>query len=68
MLVALESLRGEHDFYLTQVDVDADPVAEAKYDELVPVLTDATGQEICHYYLDLPKVLVYLASVQCKLS
>jgi hypothetical protein len=63
MLAALEILRREHDFDLTQIDIDVDPAAESKYDELVPVLTDAAGQEICHYYIDLPKVREYLASV-----
>lgn len=63
MLAALELLRSEYDFDLRQIDIDVDPAAEAKYDELVPVLTDAAGQEICHYYIDLPKVREYLASV-----
>ncbi len=35
-----------------EFDVDADPALEARYGELVPVLTDAAGVEICHYRLD----------------
>lgn len=35
-----------------EIDVDADPLLEARYDELVPVLTDAAGEELCHYRLD----------------
>lgn len=60
MLAALETLRGEFVFNVTVVDVDADPVLEAKYDELVPVLEDVEGREICHYFLDFPKVREYL--------
>lgn len=56
MLAALQALRGEFDFVVEVVDVDADPVLEAKYDELVPVLEDEEGQELCHYFLDIAKV------------
>jgi hypothetical protein len=69
MLVALEALRGEPgmaDFEIDVLDVDADPELEAKYDELVPVLADAEGQELCHYFLDTPKVLGYLARFPVK--
>lgn len=63
MLAALEALRGEHGgrspFEIEVVDIDADPVLEAKYDELVPVL-EAEGKELCHYILDVPKVREYL--------
>ena len=60
MLTALEVLRGEFVFSLSVIDVDADPVAEARFDELVPVLTDADGAELCHYVLNEPKVRAYL--------
>ena len=61
MLAALEVLRGEFSFALEVIDVDADPALEAKYDELVPVL-EADGRELCHYFLDVPKVREYLGS------
>jgi hypothetical protein len=35
-----------------EFDVDADPALEARFGERVPVLTDALGNEICHYHLD----------------
>ena len=35
-----------------EVDVDADPALEERYGELVPVLTEADGTEVCHYHLD----------------
>jgi hypothetical protein len=59
MLAALEALRGEHDFVVEVVDVDAHPDKVALYDELVPVLTLAENEgevEICHYFLDAAKV------------
>jgi hypothetical protein len=34
------------------IDVDSDPALEERYGELVPVLTDSTGKELCHYRLD----------------
>jgi hypothetical protein len=63
MLAALEALRGEveaSDFLIEVLDVDSDPGLVEKYDELVPVLI-ADGEEICHYFLDVPKVREYLA-------
>jgi thiol-disulfide isomerase/thioredoxin len=59
MLAALENLRGEHSFEVEVVDIDADPVLEEKYNEWVPVLSVA-GEELCHYFLDEPKVREYL--------
>ena len=64
MLAALEALRGEYDFDIREVDVDSDPVAEQKYNELVPVLTDPDGRELCHYYLDPQRVGEYLGQVR----
>jgi hypothetical protein len=63
MLAALETLRGEPGvpyFEIQVLDVDADPALEAKYDELVPVLVDGEGCELCHYFLDAAKVREYL--------
>lgn len=63
MLVALEVLReepGMPHFSIAVVDVDADPVLEAKYDERVPVLVDDENRELCHYFLDAAKVRAYL--------
>lgn len=63
MLVALEALRDEPgvmQFGIEVMDVDADPALEAKYDELVPVLVDGEGRELCHYFLDIAKVREYL--------
>ena len=44
------------------LDVDADPELERTYGELVPVLLDGDGRELCHYFLDSAKVRDYLSS------
>ena len=65
MLAALEALRGEPGvpcFGIELVDVDADPALEATYGELVPVLLDDGGHELCHYFLDEAKVREYLGA------
>ena len=66
MLAALEALRGEPrvpHFELAIFDVDADAALEARYNELVPVLTDERDRELCHYLLDAAKVREYLNKV-----
>ena len=39
------------DLAVLEIDVDADPVLEARWGTLVPVLL-AGGHEVCHYRLD----------------
>lgn len=64
MLTALESLRKEFDFSVEVIDVDADAALIELYDELVPVLVGQRdgqqGQQLCHYFLDLPVVRDFL--------
>lgn len=55
MLAALEPWQAQYGFALQVVDVDADPVLEARYNEQVPVLL--LGEtEICHWYLDAARL------------
>lgn len=63
MELALAPLVAEFDAAVRVLDVDADPVLEAKYDELVPVLLHGEN-EICHYFLDEPKTREYLAGIR----
>ncbi len=63
MEAALASLVDEFGCSLNVVDVDAHPDLEAKYDELVPVLLHRENQ-LCHYFLDEPKVREYLAGIR----
>lgn len=53
MLRALEAVQDELQFTVQTVDVDTDPVLEARYGEQVPVLVGPDEREICHYFLDL---------------
>jgi hypothetical protein len=62
MLAALNKLRVEPDFDINVIDVDADPVLVAEYDELVPLLLDTEGKVLCHYFLDHAKVHEYLSA------
>ncbi|MDA0224889.1 MAG: glutaredoxin family protein [Proteobacteria bacterium] len=52
MVVALRALQDELGFGFEILDVDDDPVLEARFGERVPVLVAADGGEICHYHLD----------------
>ena len=70
MRAAREALRGEPGvprFDIDVVDVDADPALAARSDELVPVLVDGEGRELCHYFLDIAKVRGYLGGLASKL-
>ncbi len=64
MLQALRTLVGGG-YRIDVVDVDADPVLVAQYDELVPVLVGhASGQppeQLCNYYLSENLVCDFLA-------
>jgi len=63
MEVALAPLAAEFDAQVNVIDVDANPALETKYDELVPVLLHG-DVELCHYFLDTPKVREYLAGIR----
>jgi len=66
MVLALGCLRDELRFSVEVFDVDADPELESLYGELVPVLTDDIGIEICHYHLDESALRGALATAQGK--
>lgn len=63
MAEALKPLADEFGASVTVLDVDADPVLEARYDELVPVLLHGET-ELCHYFLDEAKTREYLAGIR----
>jgi hypothetical protein len=56
MLQALQAFDIGRPYAVEVIDVDADPELVARYDELVPVLLAAKGEEpplqLCHYFLD----------------
>ncbi|QZA78823.1 glutaredoxin family protein [Deefgea tanakiae] len=50
-------------FELEWIDIEDIDDLEALYGELVPVLTDEFGNEICHYHLDQQALDVSLAKI-----
>ena len=68
LLALRDELGGEAAFTVDIRDVDADPVLEARYDELVPVLAARAGNgeenELCHYHLNPDAVRAYLAEIR----
>lgn len=63
MEMALLPLVEEFGAVLNIIDVDLDPMLEARFDELVPVLLHA-DQVICHHFLDERKTREYLAEIR----
>jgi hypothetical protein len=65
MLAALRALEAPgQPFDVDVIDVDADPVLEQRFNELVPVLFGDPGEpELCHYFLDEAAVRRYLQTV-----
>ena len=67
MRAALQPLQAEFGFELAYFDVDEHPELEARFDELVPVLTAGQGDgevELCHYHLDEAAVRAHFAIFQ----
>jgi len=54
----LQALQTRWQFDIETRDIDEDPVWQARYNTLVPVLT-LDDKEICHYFLDPDKLAVY---------
>lgn len=61
MRAALEPMLVGFDAQLTVIDVDSDPLLEAHYNELVPVLV-CDGVELCRYHLDEARVRAALVA------
>ena len=59
---ALVPIAAEFGVEVEVLDVDADPALEERWGELVPVLLDGE-LELCHYFLDTPKVRDYLGQI-----
>jgi thiol-disulfide isomerase/thioredoxin len=51
MRAELEPIAARHGMAIEWIDIDEDPLLEARYDERVPVLT-LDGVELCQYRLD----------------
>jgi hypothetical protein len=55
MRAELEPIAQRFGVGIEWIDIDEDPALEARYNELVPVLT-LDGVELCHYKLDTAAV------------
>jgi len=58
LLAQLVPLAAELGWSLRVLDVDADPVLEERWNELVPVVL-AGDDELCHYHLDEALIRAY---------
>ncbi|MBI3231119.1 MAG: glutaredoxin family protein [Burkholderiales bacterium] len=67
MLNAFQRHFGHLRYELEVKDLDACPEALVFYDELVPVLlvrhADGTETELCHYFLDVPRVTEFFEHI-----
>lgn len=61
MVAELTRINQDRHFEMTVVDIEDDPVLEAKYGHLVPVLV-GEEKEICHYFLDHAALAMFLDS------
>jgi hypothetical protein len=61
MRAALEPLLNGFGARVDVIDIDTDPVLEARYNEAVPVLV-CDGTELCRYHLDEARVRAALAA------
>jgi len=62
MIAGLQPLQARFGFQVTVVDVDNDPVLEARYGEHVPVLAHG-HRELCRHRLDGVLVTDYLTKI-----
>jgi hypothetical protein len=63
MREAVAPIAAAADALVVEVDIDADPVLEARFGERVPVLLEGgvDGREICHFMLDAARLRQVLA-------
>jgi hypothetical protein len=60
----LQSLADELQLAVSWVDIDDDDEIEARYNEMVPVLTGIGEEIICFYHLDRRKLDAYLGRIR----
>jgi hypothetical protein len=62
MIAGLQDLQARTRFEVRVVDVDAEPVLKARYDQHVPVLLHET-RELCRHRLDASRITDYLGRI-----
>ena len=63
----LERLRrwpGSQGWHIDIHDIDDDPEMAARYNDLIPLLTDGDGNEICRFFFDDVALTAYLAKIR----
>ncbi len=48
----ISAYQSSHEFDIEMFNIDKDPLLQNKYGLLIPVLTDASDNEICHFFFD----------------
>jgi len=56
----LEDLARDYAFVVDEIDIAGDAALEAIHGWRIPVLTTASGEELCHYFADLARIRAYL--------
>ncbi|AET89735.1 glutaredoxin [Burkholderia sp. KK1] len=67
MRAELEPIAARHGLGIEWIDIDEDPLLEARYDERVPVLM-LDGVELCQYRLDMRAVHAALGERAARAS
>ncbi|SAK55983.1 glutaredoxin 2 [Caballeronia catudaia] len=67
MRAELEPIAARHGLGVEWIDIDEDPLLEARYDERVPVLA-LDGVELCQYRLDVDAVHAALSQRRARAS
>ena len=66
MHAELQALLGADNISVAAVDVDADEMLVAQFDELVPVLigngSDGKRHQLCHYFLNTDSVRAFFSA------
>ncbi len=57
----LKPYETSHNLVLEMINVDKEQSLKDKYGTLIPVLTDAAENEICHYFFDKAAFEQYLS-------
>ena len=64
LVARLAPYQHQFGFQIRQIDIDTDPLLEARYGQFIPVLTGADDVEICHYFLDDAALTAYLTKIR----
>lgn len=52
MFQLIQAYQSSHNIEISLINIDNQPLLQEKYGQLIPVLTDAHDNEVCHYFFD----------------